>query len=64
MNTNTDETFQQRTNEKRAAIGKPPVREYEEIPVYTDTWDTFQRAVEHDRTFHEYLDDLAEIGAS
>ncbi len=63
MNTNTDETFQQRTNEKRAAIGKPPVREYEEIPVYTDTWDTFQRAVEHDRTFHEYLDDLAD-GAS
>ena len=53
MNDNTDETFQQRTNEKRAAIGKPPVREYEEIPVYTDTWDTFQRAVEHDRTFHE-----------
>ena len=61
---NDVQAFEQRANEKRAAIGKPPVREYEEIPVYTDTWDTFMRAVEHDRTFHEYLDDLAEIGAS
>lgn len=61
---NDVQAFEQRTNEKRAAIGKPPVREYEDIPVYTDTWDTFKRAVEHDRTFHEYLDDLAEIGAS
>ncbi len=63
MNTNTDETFQQRANEKRAAIGKTPVREYEEIQVFTDTWDTFMRAVHHDRTFHQYLDDLAD-GAS
>ncbi len=64
MNDNTDETFQQRTNEKRAAIGKPPVREYEDIQIYTNTWYTFKLAVHHDRTFHQYLDDLAEMGAS
>ncbi len=53
--------FEQRTNEKRAAIGKPPVREYEDIPVYTDTWSVFMRAVEHDRMLHRYMRDLAEI---
>lgn len=56
------QTFQHRTNEARAAIGKPPVREYEEIQIYTNTWYTFKLAVHHDRTFHQYLDDLAEIG--
>lgn len=63
MNDNTDETFQC-MNEKRAAIGKPPVREEPGNPGLHRHLGHVQLVVHHDRTFHEYLDDLAEIGAS
>lgn len=43
--------FEAQANAARAAIGKPPVGKYSDIPRLTPLWAAFLTAHEHDREF-------------